>query len=451
MRHTVVLSDIHLCEIEPEDGLWMRYRQAPYIPDHEIAAMLGELRQRVRGEQLELVFNGDVFDFDAPRVIDGESRFHDLPRSFEHTAPMLRAILADHPVFVRAVGEVLAEGHRVVFISGNHDMQLTLPGLRAILTERLVEAARQAGCQGDPTAQIVYRAWFHRTEDRVVIEHGSQYDDYCALRYPMAPSPRAEAPIPPTVGSLTGRHLISRMGFFNPHVEASYMLTAAGYVEHWAKCYLPSRHSVVMPWLVGSVKTMAELVRTKEERDGERQRDDHAMASQETGVELSTVQAHAGLFATPANDNLLRVLRELWLDRVLLLAAGAGFAALWLTWSQGAGALGAALAPAVFAGYERLMPKPPLDDTWGHVHRMARQVGRVHGASAVVFGHTHRVENSWEDGVFFGNSGSWSPAFHDLACTRPLEDAWPLVWLKGGPGRVHGGLTRWRRGDFIDG
>ncbi len=38
-----------------------------------------------------------------------------------------------------------------------------------------------------------------------------------------SPYPLPEAPIPPTVGSLTGRHLISRMGFFNPHVEASYM------------------------------------------------------------------------------------------------------------------------------------------------------------------------------------------------------------------------------------
>ena len=40
MLHTVAISDIHLCELEPGDGLWMRYRQAPYSPDSEVAAML---------------------------------------------------------------------------------------------------------------------------------------------------------------------------------------------------------------------------------------------------------------------------------------------------------------------------------------------------------------------------------------------------------------------------
>src|SRR5206468_2675160 len=47
MHHTVVLSDIHLCEVEPESGLWMRYRQRAYLPDAELAAMLGALRERV--------------------------------------------------------------------------------------------------------------------------------------------------------------------------------------------------------------------------------------------------------------------------------------------------------------------------------------------------------------------------------------------------------------------
>ncbi len=50
MHHTVaILPDIHLCvSSEPTDGLWMRYRQAPYSPDGEIAAMLDALRGEVR-------------------------------------------------------------------------------------------------------------------------------------------------------------------------------------------------------------------------------------------------------------------------------------------------------------------------------------------------------------------------------------------------------------------
>jgi hypothetical protein len=100
MHHTVVLSDIHLCEVERSNGLWMRYRQEAYSPDRLIAQMLGELRERVKGESLTLVLDGDVFDLDAPRVVGNQSVFHDLPRTAEHAVPMIRAILDDHPIFV---------------------------------------------------------------------------------------------------------------------------------------------------------------------------------------------------------------------------------------------------------------------------------------------------------------------------------------------------------------
>ena len=46
MRHTVSLSDIHLCEVERTDGLWMRYRQAPFSPDNDLGAMLDALREQ---------------------------------------------------------------------------------------------------------------------------------------------------------------------------------------------------------------------------------------------------------------------------------------------------------------------------------------------------------------------------------------------------------------------
>ena len=85
MRHTVVISDVHLSEVERGSGLWMRYRQRPYLPDGEIAAMLGAVRRELRdGDELTVALNGDIFDFDAPRVIAGESVFHDLPRTAEH-------------------------------------------------------------------------------------------------------------------------------------------------------------------------------------------------------------------------------------------------------------------------------------------------------------------------------------------------------------------------------
>jgi UDP-2,3-diacylglucosamine pyrophosphatase LpxH len=486
MLHTVAISDIHLCEIEPGDGLWMRYRQAPYSPDTEIAAMLDALRAQMKGtssadprpalkrparshadasrDELTLVLNGDVFDFDAPRVIGQKSVFHDLPRSAEHAIPAIEAILADHTVFVEALGRVLADGHTVVFVSGNHDVQLTLPEVRAVVQARVVaaavavlEAEGAAASSGEARAalasQVVFRAWFHRTPDGIIVEHGNQYDAYCSYRYPMAPFGRKPGEIQPTMGSLACRLLVSRMGYFNPHVDTSFMLSAFGYFTHWARYYLFSRHSLAMAWALGAMRTVVELVRRRDPERRVRRRESLAAAARETGAPLRAVARHARLFARPAEDRLGRVARELWLDRAVLLLLAVTAALVWLLLVPGWLAPAALLGPAALLAYERVVPKPPLDATWKSVSRAARHVARAHRARAVVFGHTHSPEGAWEGGVFFGNTGSWSAAFEDIACTRPVFAERPLVWLRsegpvGAEPRLTGGLVTWTNGRF---
>jgi UDP-2,3-diacylglucosamine pyrophosphatase LpxH len=456
MRHTVVLSDIHLCETEPGTGLWMRYRQAAFAPDAELARMLRELRERVRGAELSLVLNGDVFDFDAPRVIDNRSVFHDLPRRAEHAVPAMKAILRDHTVFVRALAEVLADGHGVVFVSGNHDVQMTLPEVRAVIHDRLVEETaavlREAGREGPPRedldARILFRAWFHKTADGIVVEHGNQYDAYCSYRYPMAPFGREEREIQPTVGSLTARNLASRMGFFNPHVDSSYMLSAFGYFAHWARHYLFSRRSLAAVWAVGAVRTVIEILRRREPARRDRRRANIATCARETGVSLKTAARHMRLFAAPMEDTLSAMLHGLWLDRVAIGAVSVLAGLVWLLVAHGPLVAGAALCPAAVIAYQLMAPTGSLEKVWDHVRRVARRVGKIHGARAVVFGHTHRPEGAWEDGVFYGNTGSWSAAFRDLACTQPVFEYRPLVWLRGEGDKLSGGLIAWKDGRF---
>jgi UDP-2,3-diacylglucosamine pyrophosphatase LpxH len=454
MRHTVVISDIHLCETERSEGLWMRYRQAAYSPDREIAIMLAELRDRVRGEPLSFVLDGDIFDFDAPRVVGQESVFHDLPRTAENAVATIGAILDDHPLFVDALAKLIIARHEVVFISGNHDVQLTLPEVRAVLRARLVDAASRI--EGAPPraaleARVLFRAWFHKTVDGVVIEHGNQYDLYCTYRYPMAPFGRDPHTIQPTMGSLAARNLTSRMGFFNPHVDSSFMLSAVGYVTHWAKHYLFSRRSLAFAWAGGAVRTLLELLRVREPGSRDRRRGNMAAAAQETGAPLRRVARHARLFARPAEDRLPLVMRELWIDRVALVGATLVTALVWLLVARGALAAGAALAPLFLVGYELAVPKATLDATWKVVQRTSRKVAAIHKASAVVFGHTHHPEGVWEGGVFYGNTGSWSAAFRDLECTQPLFEERPVVWLRSDArGHVTGGLVTWKPGRFTE-
>jgi hypothetical protein len=395
-------------------------------------------------------------------VVDGESVFHDLPRTAENAVPAIEAMLADHQVFVDALGRVLAQGHEVVFVSGNHDVLLTLPEVRAKVAERLVAAAEAAGQHGghphtpgggDLRARIVFRSWFHLTPDGILLEHGHQYDGYCAHRYPMVPFGPDGREIHPTMGSLTTRNLVSRMGYFNPHVDGSYMLTTLGYLSHWARYYLFSRRNLFLAYFHGAARTLIQLVRRRFPGTRARRRENIRLASGETGAPLAHVARHARLYAPPAEDRLQTVIREFWVDRVALCALTLILGLVFLLSARGLALAGAAVAPLLFVGYELSVPKPGLDAVWRRVQRAARRVAAAHKARAVVLGHTHQPAGDWENGVFYGNTGSWSAAYKDLECTQLVYEARPVVWLKseGRQRKLRGGLLFWKDGQFVEG
>ncbi len=65
------------------------------------------------------------------------------------------------------------------------------------------------------------------------------------------------------------RHLGGRMGYFNPNVDSTFLLSGPGYFAHWARYYLFSRRSLVVAWILGSVRVALGLlaVGTREETE----------------------------------------------------------------------------------------------------------------------------------------------------------------------------------------
>jgi hypothetical protein len=276
VRHTLVISDVHLCEGVPGDDLWMRWRQNPYFPDTEFAAVVDHLLGDALGpeDRLDLVFNGDLFDFDAGRVIDGKAQFEDLPRTEPVSIDLIERILADHKGYVAALARLLRAGHRVIFVSGNHDAQLGFPGVRIRLRERLAAAAGHVRF-GD---NVLFRAWFWQGPDGIHVEHGNQYDTYCSFRYPMAPFLPPERgrdrEIHATVGSMAFRLLGARLGFINPHVDTSFLMDLDEYLRHWFKHYMFTDHSLAVTWLKGAftIATRVALGRDRTRRSSPRPR-----------------------------------------------------------------------------------------------------------------------------------------------------------------------------------
>ena len=100
--------------------------------------------------------------------------------------------------------------------------------------------------------------------------------------------------------------------------------------------------------------------------------------------------------------------------------------------------------PALFAAYELAVPAPSMEANYERIAANADKIAEIYKARAVVFGHTHVPYGRWKDGVFFGNSGTWSAAYRDIACTEPVDARGkPVIWLRDRDGALEGGLHRW--------
>ena len=457
-RHTLILSDVHLSQAHPEDPadpLWMRYRRREHHPDSDFAAMVDHLLATTTDDDaIELVFNGDVLDFDAPWVKDGQSSFDELPSTEAGCLVQVKLLLADHVVWFSAVARLLLAGHRLLIVSGNHDVELYWPAVRSTIRQELlrlctVEAARAIDDDeaSDIDSRVRFRAWFHVTEDRIYIEHGSQYDILNGVRHAMIPLTRERDRIHPMCGKLAFRRTGSRMGYFNPYYEETFYLGFFGYLNHFLRFYAFSRKSIGRVWFVGAVRSVLEIFRHRH-RD-ERLDEGRTLAQAETGATPEAIDATHALRVRPAEDTMLPILRELWLDRIFLffgMVLVLAVIAVLAPWKTAGIALGVMLG--LFVIYELVTPKPDLR-TYDQAPPTVLEIFDIHGVRAICMGHTHRPFSRWIDGKFHGNSGSWCPAFRDIECTQPQLDGRPVLMLTARDGSLHGGLHWFRDGALV--
>jgi UDP-2,3-diacylglucosamine pyrophosphatase LpxH len=176
VRHTYIISDLHLGGVYPEPG---KAPQKPGAADRgfricthsaDLARFIDALAAKpVDNPAIELVVNGDLVDFLAER--DPETGEF-TPFNFKQTTALkkLEAIVSRDQNVFDALGRFLARGHRLVILLGNHDLELTMPAVRAALA-RLVGAKRGSDYEFVPggEAYLVGDA---------LIEHGNRYDDW---------------------------------------------------------------------------------------------------------------------------------------------------------------------------------------------------------------------------------------------------------------------------------
>lgn len=437
----------------------MRYRRREHHPDADFAALVDLLLARFAGDQIEVVFNGDLLDFDAPWVKGGRSSFDEFPLNAAGCAEHAGRLIDDHPGWFGAVAKLLLHGHRVLFMCGNHDIELYFPEAQTAIRERIVALWRRARdaspedvALAAPTPDLAierirFRTWFHVTETQIYLEHGSQYDHLNGVRYAAIPLTKDRSRIHPLFGKQAFKRTGARMGYFNPYYEETFYMGLFGYARHFAQAYLFSNRHIFRTWLFGMLRTVFEIWHHRHSEDWT----DEAvrLTERETGASKEAILATMDLAIEPGERKMLPILREAWLDRTGLFAFLAlAIGGTWLIGGQTAGLIAIGAAVFLFVLYELLTPKPDLR-TYDQAPPTVRKIWDIHRVSGICMGHTHRPFAFWEDGRFYGNSGAWCPAFRDRECTQPVLSGRPFLMLWNERDHLAGGLYWLRNGKLV--
>jgi UDP-2,3-diacylglucosamine pyrophosphatase LpxH len=132
-----------------------------------------------------------------------------------------------HPAFFSALAEWLVMGNRLVFIKGNHDLELCHRNVRNYIRLLLADAILQGGQQSGDLGRILNHTVLPNVrffDDSIVmdgnvrVEHGHRYDKFTMVLE--APQPgRCGSPIDIPFGSLFNRYVINRIEERYPFVD----------------------------------------------------------------------------------------------------------------------------------------------------------------------------------------------------------------------------------------
>lgn len=445
---TIIVSDMHLAEAArayPSRPHWMAYKRREHFIDDDFARMLDHLVDQVleSGETIELVLNGDIFDFDSiielpeePQGhVDWLARLRGLGSEEWMSCFKMQCIVRDHPVWFGALKRFIERGHRAVFVIGNHDLELYWPSVQAMVGEAL-------GVDPDDDA-LRFNSWFYISAGDTYVSHGHVYDPNCAMSDPIDPlievhgRPRVRIPF----GDLAGRIMLNGMGYFNPHATGNYIMTGTQYARFFVRYMLRTQPFLLWTWFWSAVATLVISMRDHLKhpmRDPLLVDEKVRAIAKRANATPSMVRQLAALCVPPSCSRPLAVIRELWLDRGFLFIG-----LLFLAWQVVLHVnIALPISPLwVFAALGVLIPpylvyasrvKPTVFDEPLLDEQRAQLISRITGARNVVFGHTHVPHVSDIAGVRFINGGFWSPAFAEPECKNRLGTQ-TFVWLRPAP------------------
>ncbi len=457
--NTAVIGDLHLSDAEPvhpKKPYWKNFKQAKHFIDESFEGFLAHLESE-SDLPVELILNGDIFDYDSVMSLPEGELYEELSHMEKkigvdaHEDKSLfktKVILDQHYVFVQALRSFISNGNKVIFIIGNHDIELYWPSTQSEIRKRLLES-------GQNSDNLVFCEWYYISENDTLIEHGHQYDPYCLCLDPVNPliMKKKEYKIRLPFGNLANRFIMNRFGLKNPHHDESFVKTGLEFVKFFLKYEIKIQPFLVFDWLFGALRTLRRSLEegftpaSKDPLTYQSKIEEIAKkAKSKPGAALSLIALHAH----PAVHNPFKIIRELWLDRfflmVLLMSMSwqiftthSLFASVSLWWF----AVPLFLS-LIFLGYYAQGIKSEVHQNLNAGQQKVPIAAKLVNVERVVHGHTHIPIDKTIEGVHFLNPGSWSPYFDDIKCVKNRQSK-RYIWIESKGDTREASIEMWEK------
>lgn len=435
--NTFIISDTHLFESEESSNkLWKKFKNKKYFFDHSLKNFINKISCY---EDCTLVLNGDIFDLDSVTRVPNYPKTNLKPYEYKFGLnPMewksvykIEQIFLDHIVFFNALKDFIKNGNKVVFIMGNHDLELMWIDVQNKIKEFLE-------IEKNDEKNLVFCEWFYITNN-TLIEHGNQYDPYCMCTNPINPIIKKNGlKIRLPFGNLANRFMINQMGLKNPHNDESYTKSFKEFIIFFFKYEIRTQPFMVWTWFYGACKTFLYSFgeyRIPSLKDPLTYSDKIDKIATKANASTSQVLMLLNNQAHPAVRKPVVLLKELWLDRAFFLIG-----LIWFSWQ-------AFSTQNVFSSFPYywffiyLLGLLPFFIYYAHgvssdIHSNqslalshAPISAKICGVKRIVLGHSHNAQHKMIGNIEYLNTGTWSRIFKDVECEQEFHKE-TFVWIR---------------------
>jgi UDP-2,3-diacylglucosamine pyrophosphatase LpxH len=341
-----------------------------------------------------------------------------------------------HPDVFESLRKFIAAGNAMTFVQGNHDLEMHW------------EAAQDAfrAAIDAPRDRVDFEPWFIHEAGRVYIEHGHQYDPFCAVPYVLAPlSPRDRKRVFPSLSDCLLRYIVRRTPGMKEYGHegrglASYiswglMLGFSGAVDlirRFAACIAMLRN-------VAAGYGTSEGLAIKQEH--ERKLAERAALS---GISRARLDEALALHVPSLGSTPRLVLASVMLDRLAVTAAMIAILALLIVFHQWVAVFVCAFVWALLH-FELASGRPSVDPAKLMAER-ATDLVRLFPASFVVMGHTHVPDSRAIGEATYVNLGSWAEGEPEKDEEEPYRAARTHLVIHMDDKRHEARLCAWKNG-----